>query len=213
MMKNRIDQIKLNYQSNVERSMIFVLLFLTFFFTAFKRSSVQIETIPELGSNTVVIEIPPTVQKPRIERPQRPAILIPIEDEDMPEMATIEDTDINLTDLGTPPEPPNGDDVVSHYFVDYEQAPQIVGGVSELAKHIEYPEMARRAGVEGTVVVVVYLSKDGKVDKTEIFKSLGNNGCDQVAEKAVRSVKWTPAYQRDMPVPVRISVPIRFALK
>jgi protein TonB len=76
-----------------------------------------------------------------------------------------------------------------------------------------YPEIARKAGVEGTVQVRVLISPKGEIIKIELIKSLGNNGCDEAAIKAIKSVKWNPAYQRDQPVQVWLSVSVRFKLK
>lgn len=57
------------------------------------------------------------------------------------------------------------------------------------------------------------IDKNGIVQETKVFKTLGNNGCDEAAIKAINSVKWKPAYQRDKPVPAWISIPINFKLK
>ncbi len=63
------------------------------------------------------------------------------------------------------------------------------------------------------MIVNVILSKDGRVIGTEVIKSLGNNGCDEAAIRAIKSVKWKPAYQRDKPVKVKIAISVVFRLK
>ena len=61
--------------------------------------------------------------------------------------------------------------------------------------------------------VKVLVDERGNVVKTDVIKSLGNNGCDEAAVKAIKSVKWKPAMQRDKPVKVWVSIPVRFVLK
>ncbi|RMD95265.1 MAG: energy transducer TonB, partial [Calditrichaeota bacterium] len=71
-----------------------------------------------------------------------------------------------------------------------------------------------KAGVEGRVILRVLVDERGNVEATEIAKSSGSKvGLEEAAIKAVRSVKWRPAMQRDLPVKVWIHVPIRFDLK
>jgi len=51
------------------------------------------------------------------------------------------------------------------------------------------------------------------VIKVIVIKSLGNNGCDEAAINAIKSVKWKPAKQRDKPVKVSVGIPVVFKLK
>ena len=48
--------------------------------------------------------------------------------------------------------------------------------------------------------------------QTKISQSLGPNGCDEAAIKAIKSVKWLPAKCKDKPVIVWIAVPVDFKL-
>ena len=72
--------------------------------------------------------------------------------------------------------------------------------------------MAKMIGIEGTVIVHALIDENGTVISTRILKSLGTYGCDEAAENAIRATKWNPAYQRDLPVKVRIAIPITFKL-
>ena len=56
----------------------------------------------------------------------------------------------------------------------------------------DYSEEARRARVEGTVVLSVTIGTDGLVKEITVAKSLGY-GLDESAMKAVRTWKFTPA--------------------
>ena len=97
-------------------------------------------------------------------------------------------------------------------FVAYDTPPQPVGGFAAVQKNLIYPDISRKAGVEGIVYVKVQVDENGNVVETEIIKSLGDNGCDEAAVAALKSVKWKPAMQRDKPVKVWVSIPVKFRL-
>jgi len=213
-MNKRIDPIKLQYKKTAEFGLVLTLFILTFLFTASKRFDRELAQKP-LGMDPIkAIEVPRTIHENRTKRPENPTLPVETEDEDIPEDATIDITDINwdLTQEPPPPPPPDGDDAKVD-FVMYDKAPEIVGGYAELTKHLVYPEIARKAGVEGKVIVNIKLSKKGTILGTDVIKSLGNNGCDQAAIDAIKKVKWIPAYQRDIPVNVIIAVTVIFRLK
>lgn len=98
-------------------------------------------------------------------------------------------------------------------FVSYDSPPQPVGGYPALAQNLVYPEIARKAGIEGRVVVWLQIDETGEIIQTQIQKSLGPNGCDEAAVSALKSVKWTPAKKDDKPVTVWIAAPIDFKLE
>ncbi len=83
----------------------------------------------------------------------------------------------------------------------------------DLQKIVEYPETARRAGIEGQVIVQAYIGKDGKVKKTQI-KFSDNKYLNDAAEGAVKRFdQFTPAIQNKQPVAIWISIPIKFKIK
>lgn len=98
------------------------------------------------------------------------------------------------------------------YFIEVEIMPEIVGGFGEIAKKIIYPEIAKRAGIEGKVLVKAYVNELGEVADTEIIKGIGA-GCDEVAANAVKSVKFKPGMQDGKPVKVVVIIPIMFKLQ
>lgn len=160
-----------------------------------------------------VAEIPPTEQIKRPPPPERPAVPIPSESEDIPDDATIESTELALSDLPPPPPPPTNDGDDPEIFVAYDEPPEIIGGYAALVAALEYPELARKAGIEGLVVVSAVIDENGKILSAEIAKGLGDKaGFEKAAIKAIKSVKWKPAYQRDRPIKVRFAIPVRFRL-
>jgi protein TonB len=89
--------------------------------------------------------------------------------------------------------------------------PQPVGGIASIYKRIEYPEMAKKAGVEGKVYLLVYIDENGKVNDVKVLKGIGG-GCDEAAVNGVKEVKFIPGKQNGVPVKVKLSLPVTFKL-
>lgn len=75
-----------------------------------------------------------------------------------------------------------------------------------------YPEIAKRAGVEGKVYVKALVDREGKVKKAVIFKS-DAEVFNQSALDATYQWVFTPAIMNNGPVPVWVVVPFNFQLK
>lgn len=101
----------------------------------------------------------------------------------------------------------------SNMFQAYDIAPSPIGGFQAIQKNVHYPEIARRAGIEGQVVVFAQIDVDGNVTDTMVKTSLGENGCDEAAIEAIKKTKWQPAKRDGNPVKVWVSIPIIFKLK
>jgi protein TonB len=84
--------------------------------------------------------------------------------------------------------------------------------LNELQRKINYPEMARRAGIEGQVVVRVLVGKDGRPQKT-VVQSSDSQMLDQSAKEAVMKSVFTPAIQNGQAVTCWVSIPIKFKLR
>jgi len=108
-----------------------------------------------------------------------------------------------------PPPPPNDE---KEAWVDYDSAPEVVGGFGEVAKVLKYPESARKSGITGFVDVTLQIDEEGKVVDSKIKKSLQPD-CDKAALEALKSVKWKPALKDGKPVKVWVTGPVKFALK
>ena len=77
----------------------------------------------------------------------------------------------------------------------------------------KYPEVAQEAGIEGTVIVQVFVDYKGRVKETIILKGIPNTGLDDAAIAAIRETRFEPAKQRERPLGVWISIPVNFRLK
>jgi len=206
--------LKLKYKKVFEVGLIITLALMIFLAMAFKRFETQKFEQQSVQIKMEVQDIPKTEQVKRPPPPSRPSIPIVSESEEIDEDETIADTDIDWGELPPPPPPPpEEEDESAQIFVAYDEPPEPIGGFEAIQRNLKYPEIARKAGVEGTVFVQVLVDVKGQVVDTRVVKSLGNNGCDEAAIDAIKKVKWKPAMQRDRPVKVWISIPVRFKLK
>ena len=169
----------------------------------------------KIERKTIVIEnvdIPETRQIHRAPPPPRPSIPIATESEDVPDDVTIETTDLDFdkVDLHVPP-PPGENTVIEEpeeeileYFM-VEEKPEIIKQVAP-----EYPKVALKAGIEGTVHLKVLVGKDGKVEQATAVK--GKEIFHKPALQAIHQYLFKPARQNDRPVKVYLVMPIRFRI-
>ena len=95
-------------------------------------------------------------------------------------------------------------------FIPVEKEPTI--DLGELQKKIVYPEIARRAGIEGKVLIRVLVDKDGKPRRHRI-EFTDNEALNDAAVKAVMASVFTPAIQNDRPVQCWVTLPVVFRLR
>ncbi len=104
----------------------------------------------------------------------------------------------------------NGDEI----FDVVENAPVPPGGMEGwneyLRSNLQYPEDAKKAGIEGTAYVVFVITKEGKIEQPEIIRGVSPS-IDQEALRVVADgPDWAPGMQRGREVNVRMRLPIRF---
>ncbi len=194
-------------------ALVVALLICIVVFQAFKRFESRPEPLALRIEAIHTIEIPQTVQEKLLPPPVRPAVPIESDSDEIPDDITIGESELRFDAIPAAPEPPVEEKPFSFPFVAYDESPQPRGGFAAIQKNLIYPELARRAGIEGTVVVWAKISETGEVVDTRIIIPLGNSGCNEAAVAAIKSVRWIPARQRDVPVAVWISIPIHFKLK
>ena len=85
--------------------------------------------------------------------------------------------------------------------------------IAKLQGMIVYPEIAKRSGIEGRVIVKALVDKDGSIKKTLIEYS-DNARLDQAALDAIKKYgNFNPAIQNNQPVMCWVTVPLRFQLR
>ena len=76
----------------------------------------------------------------------------------------------------------------------------------------DYPEIARHAGLAGTVVVHVLVGPNGKVIEAVVVQGV-HPLLDRAAVNAALLCRFKPAKQREIPVKAWLAVPYRFNLR
>ncbi len=181
-----------------------VLLIVTFL--SFPRIVSTVELDEEIQIIIEQIDIPQTEQFDRPPPPARPSVPVESESEDIADDVTLEEFSLDEFDAwDAPPPPPEGPRVK---FIPYDDPPVPLRPIKP-----KYPEIAQEAGIEGTVVVQVFVDERGRVKETVILKGIPNTGLDEAATQAIRLVRFKPARQRERAVGVWISIPVNFRLK
>ena len=104
--------------------------------------------------------------------------------------------DIKVNSDGPPPD-----------FVPVEKEPQIIKQVTP-----KYPELAQRAGIEGRVIVKIWVDKDGKPHQAIVLKSDAEI-FNKPAVDAAMQYRFTPAIMNKGPVAVWVVIPFTFKLR
>ncbi|MGY8786739.1 MAG: energy transducer TonB [Fidelibacterota bacterium] len=179
---------------------------LVFFFLIFPRAANTSVLDEEVQIIIEQIDIPQTEQFDRPPPPARPSVPVESESEDVADDVTLDEFNLDEFDAwDAPPPPPEGPRVK---FIPYDDPPVPLSPIRP-----KYPEIAQEAGIEGTVVVQVFVDENGRVGDTVILKGIPNTGLDDAAADAIRKVRFRPARQRERAVGVWISIPVNFRLK
>lgn len=104
---------------------------------------------------------------------------------------------------------PQSDDELPKYgeYVYFEETPELITKVQPV-----YPDIAREAGVDGTVMVQALVGKDGRVKDTRVVPGKSIPMLDAAAIAAVRQFVFKPALSNNKPVAVWVAVPLNFSL-
>lgn len=163
-----------------------------------------------------IIQMEEIIQTKQIETPPpppRPPVPVEVPNDEILEDDIVElDLEFDLGDeLALPPPPPPKEEE-EQFFIVVENMPQLIGGLGKLQSQVTYPEMARRAGIEGRVTIQFIVNERGQVENPRVIRGIGG-GCDEEALKAVSKARFTPGLQRGRPVKVQYSLPIVFRLQ
>ena len=198
--------LKYSYPVIVRITSFVGIILLILVFLVFPRVVNRVELDEEVQIIIEQIDIPQTEQFDRPPPPARPSIPVESESEDIADDVTLDE--FNLDDFDAwdaPPPPPEGPRVK---FITYDDPPVPLSPIRP-----KYPEIAQEAGIEGTVVIQVFIDKKGRVKETVVLKGIPNTGLDEAATTAIRKVRFRPAKQRERAVGVWISIPVNFRLK
>jgi len=148
--------------------------------------------------------------------PPRPPQPEPVPDDEIVEDIFFDlDTEMDLDaplDLPPPPPPEEEEEEEPEIFQVVEDMPEPSGGMAAIYNAIQYPDAARRAGIEGRVIIQFIVDENGQVRDPVVVRGIGG-GCDEAAIAAIQSVEWSPGRQRGRPVRVQFQLPIMFRLQ
>jgi protein TonB len=187
---------------------------------------VRIRTLSELGappsvSQTQVPQL--AVAQPQIAAAPKVGIPKAVPDEEAPEEVTIatqaelgQISDLKAGVLGGEG---GGDSIAIEIPVEeYLPPPDEFVPFDEMPVPINpgkppYPELARKAGIEGTVWVKALVDKRGKVRDVLVVKESGANaGFEEAAIQHGYTITYKPAISNGQPIAVWVTYPVHFTL-
>lgn len=207
-----------SYPIYIEIGAVLALLVLILAFRVDIRGESDFEIVMDEQEVVEIEEITQTEQEVKPPPPPRPPV--PVE---VPNDEIIEDEPVNLdasldlnealepTSPPPPPEPEEEEDE-QEIFIVVEERPQLIGGMKALQEAIKYPEFAKKAGIEGTVFVQFVVDENGDVRNPQVTRGV-HKLLDRAAVEAVSQMKFEPGKQRNRPVKVQMSLPVRFRLR
>ena len=98
-----------------------------------------------------------------------------------------------------------------------EQMPTYEGGDVALLKYltdsVKYPELAKKHGVQGRVIIGFIVEKDGSLTNVKVLRAV-DRALDAEALRVVMGMpKWIPGRQNEQRVRVKYNVPVSFRLE
>ena len=188
---------------------------LLIFILAMKVEFIAEDQNVDLTEEQEVVKMEDVTQTKQEEKPPPPPQpQVPVE---VPNDEIIEDQNINLSaDMNMDeklemPDPPKEEDSGEDFFVAVEEMPKMKGGQEWLYNNIKYPERARKAGIEGKVIVQFVVGENGKARDINVLRGIGG-GCDEAAINVIKKAEFRPGLQRGEPVPVQMAQTVTFQL-
>ncbi len=177
-----------------------------------------IKTIAELGPPPSVAKRPPQVQvqQPDVKLP-KVGIPKPVADEEVMDEDVVLATRDEMANISAPDIMAGDGDVVVDIEEDYIPAPDEFVAVEVepemiFSPPLEYPKMAKTAGLEGVVFVQALVNEKGEVQDVRVAKSSGVTSLDEAALTQARGCKYKPAIQNGRPIKLWVSYKVNFSL-
>lgn len=204
-----------SYPYRIRMIVLGIVLFIAIVLFAFPRFRSDRPAVTVYAFEDILeeINIPETHQFEPPPPPPRPSIPVESDQEDFAEDITIEETALDEYELWEVPPMPEDDADSRIKFIAYDEPPVPIGGFAAIVEKLVYPPLAREAGIEGTIILQVFVNAKGFVEDVVVQKSLPGTGFDEAGAKAIKQVRFKPARQRDRALGVWIAIPISFRLR
>jgi protein TonB len=76
-----------------------------------------------------------------------------------------------------------------------------------------YPLSAQRRGEEGTVIVLVLVTRTGLPENVSVEKTSGHRGLDEAAVAAIKTWRFKPAREGSQAVDSWVRIPVVFRIE
>ena len=205
----RIDPLLEHYPVRIREVTLGVILSIGIIFYIFPRFLGEAKKFEKtLQEEIETFDIPQTEQIKLPEPPPRPSIPVASEDEFFDEDITIDDMDLeDFEDW----EAPSSNNNMKFEYIAREVEPQPYPGF-RVQDFVEYPELAKEAGIEGRVIIAAFINKKGLPKNCYLVKGVFES-LDQIALQAVIKSRWIPAKQQGKRIGVWVNIPVSFKLK
>lgn len=197
-----------SWGTNFRKSLIIVLFSVLLVALTFVNSCTTEIDGPEYQDLIEIEDVEITRQQLELERPPEREVnaeVVEVDEDEIIEEKTLINNQLNEKYI---PEVPEIEPVDTVPLIFLEEQPVPVNQVNP-----RYPDLAKKGGVEGTVLVEIIIGTDGNVESARIVDSRPKGFFEEAALEASRQWKFTPAYQRDKPVKVLYQIPFNFRLR
>ena len=197
-----------------------LVLSLTLLIVAFRvdmttQSSFQVQM--EEQETVDMKQIQQTQQEKETPPPPKPPVPVEVPNDEVIEQDDVDfdaslDMDQEL-DVGEgPPDDGEEEEEEQEIFMVVENQPELIGGMNALRKTVDYPEFAKKAGIEGRVIVQFVVDEQGNVMNPKVTRGV-HKLLNEEAIRAVKQQKFKPGKQRGKAVKVQLSLPVTFRLQ
>jgi protein TonB len=162
-------------------------------------------------------QIQQTQQEEEPPPPPKPPVPMEVPNDEVIEQDDVDfdaslDMDQEL-DVGEgPPSDEEEEEEEQEIFMVVENQPELIGGMKALQESVEYPRFAKKAGIEGRVIVQFVVNESGNVQDPKVTRGV-HKLLNEEAIKAVKEQKFKPGKQRGEAVKVQMSLPVTFRLQ
>ena len=126
----------------------------------------------------------------------------------------VKENDIKTSEQEFPYKEENG----SKVYLKTEEMPTFKGGGvlafrKYIQKNLDYPEGAKKEGLEGKVFVKFVINEEGENTDVEVMRGEHEKLNQAVAESIKNAPAWEPARQDGQKVKIQFTIPVTFKMK